>query len=549
MTLQKIYNKTANVFPSLSIIGDDTNFQYILEIPPDQLELSISLGNVLYAKPTPIPNTICQTPTTTSLSGNLALDSTSVSVTTSTTNTIVHYAGYNTNTIIFTYQNIPKILTVGDTINSATITKVVNRIGNLCYAEVSNSLPFTKDTLYTSNTNTTIQVVAGYGIIDRCAVIGTFKTDLKEIYYFAKFNVPTQPTVSTTEFSTFPVSPPVTTPNDSRWDSIQSSILNPSQTNQSHIQSIPAVTFTSNNSIIDGTSDLASPIKVTSFLDIPPKTSTVSYGIANYQPLDNRRDILGPIELPITISFIRNYVGVPNNTTPAFNQSVIDGWLLHEWSSGYLPVTTEGSISCDLQDDTEPDIVYILNSSGVTKVSAFSGSGSNHQELILFAANDTLLYETTHVLDYNTEPFGSSDVTEHRGIQSNFIIPCVYNFSVDKLTLTNSVGGNILIQNSPETRLTSPFFAVDTTIRVEDTSAFLDSGFLSIPVYTIDATVINKQESRKYNYFGNMKVYYSHKTQTEFLGVERIDFLYTSVLKSNSIELTNNYPTISQWEQ
>lgn len=561
MTLQRIYSTTSNITPQINIISDDSKFEYLFEIPVDQTNINVSLENSVYILDNSTSNTVCVKPQTTTLSGVLNLTSTNLTIEHNSNVHTVYYAGYNTNSIIFEYTSPysvnMNVLNIGDTVNGNIVTKVVNWFEHLCYAEFGTiTSNFVQDAIYSvRNNEINIKVKSGYGIIRRAGLIGKFSTKFKEIYYFAKFK--NQNTVisntKTVDFKDFPLNlnlVELSTPKDSRWNTIHTDTINPSQTNQSEISNIPSATFESINSNLDGTSNLENSIKINTFFDIPTKTSELSYGISNYQPIDNRTDLLGPIELPIIVNFTRQYSGIPITSNISNNNStIIDNWLLHEWSTGFISTGTGQNQTCTTPDYTEPTINYIKDNDGyINKISALQGSGNNRKEHVLFANNDLLIKTGTHELNYTYEPYNSSNVTEYRGIQSKYILDCIYRFSVDKLTSVNSTGSNLEYPTTTEIRLTAEFNRQDAVIHVNSTDGFMQSGYLAIPIYKIN--LLNNSsnaEMRNYEYIGNKLITYTHKTNTKFLGITHVNYINVDVTKLNTTEFLYPYPIINQY--
>ena len=563
MTLQKIYQFSANVSPAIHTVYDDEYFEFVYEIPNNQKTIQISNNNPVYILDNPLATTTCPSPSTSGLTGTLVLSSSSVELYTNP-NVISYYSGCTNNSIIFTYITDPLLskrpLKIGDMINNHTITKVIDRFGHLCYAEfTSGTNIFNKNTNYTTDSNITVNVKSGYGIIDTAGIIGKLNTEFKEIYYFAKFSIPNggiRDSSSTVDFKTFKIADNINsikTPTDERWNAINSDIINPNQTSQSEIQAIPGITITNPNTNIDGTSDLSAAIKINSFMDVPTKTSEVSYGISDFRPQNNRNDLLGPIELPIVLNFNRVYTGIPVVHTNTQTSTIIDGWLIHTWNAGYSPTTSSGSGSggtvttCDDPDYTEPVVIYNKINGNISKISAFGGTGAGHKELVLFANNDLLVKSGIHTLDLTTEPFNSSNITEYYSIQSKYVIPCVYKFSVENLTKINVIGTNINHPSTAETKIISTFGANDDTLYVRDTTDFLEFGYLSVPVYKIIPTGVGDNEFRKYEYYGQEILHYTGKTLTTFIGVTRLSSTPRTIDVLNSKLFPNLFPTANQY--
>lgn len=554
MTLQKIYKKSCVNYPNISTVYDDTRFEYIFEIPESQHIIDVDNNNPVYAINLPNTWTQCPAPATQLLKGQLVLSTTNVSVECDIDSTTVYIAGYDTNSIIFEYSGnsySPEyIVKAGDVINNKIITKVVNWFGHFCYAEFINNTTetFTKDRVYSVNADSTIIVKAGFGILVRAGILGKFATKFKQMKYYAKFKSLTPTITNTTKFKDFPTTHTPNVPDDSRWYDIQSNILNPALTNHNKVSSIQDVSFISTNSNIEGTSNINDAINLSSFLDIPSSSSQISYGISDYQPLDNRTDLLGPIELPITVNFNRVYTGVPVTHTNTSTSRLIDGWLLHRWSVGYTSALSDTgqSITCSVPDYSEPMITYSKDINYIYKISAFSQTNPR-QELILFANNDNIVTSGTHTLNYNIEPYNSSDITEYYDIQSKYVVSCIYKFDVRKLTDINKFGSNLEYPVVAETHLTKQFLYTDTSMFVNSTNGFLSSGYLSIPIYTISIkNTNNNDETRTYNYIGRKIVSYTHKHATKFMGITSINYPNIDILKLTSIEFPDLYPVITQ---
>lgn len=79
------------------------------------------------------------------------------------------------------------VLRIGDTINGHTITRTFHTdINNFLYHVIyldGNGNDFTKDTQYTSNRNHVITAKAGYGIVDRAILVGTYEFMNKSVQY------------------------------------------------------------------------------------------------------------------------------------------------------------------------------------------------------------------------------------------------------------------------------------------------------------------------------------------------------------------------------
>jgi hypothetical protein len=101
----------------------------------------------------------------------------------------LYTGGTNDNKIFFTYNGsddtpVRTVVKIGDQINGATVTKVLNfaeglgaRINRttLCYAEISGGSSFTADASYTaSQSGASIKVIAGKGIRTRSAAVGIY---------------------------------------------------------------------------------------------------------------------------------------------------------------------------------------------------------------------------------------------------------------------------------------------------------------------------------------------------------------------------------------
>jgi hypothetical protein len=120
--------------------------------------------------------------------------------------------------------------------------------------------------------------------------------------------------------------------------------------------------------------------------------------------------------------------------------------------------------------------------------------------------------------------------------------PKVLNFRVNEVsrTIANAVKnkGNPFMDEPPYAKLTQELKSTDNTIKVDDTSQFISSGYLIIPKFIIkkEINLETKNETLRHYYLGEEIIYYKDKTETEFLGCTRqmFDTTYTFEDSSNS---------------
>jgi hypothetical protein len=111
------------------------------------------------------------------------------------------------------------------------------------------------------------------------------------------------------------------------------------------------------------------------------------------------------------------------------------------------------------------------------------------------------------------------------------------NFRVNEVsrTIANAVKnkGNPFMDEPPYAKLTSEIKSSDTTIKVDNTSQFITSGYLIIPKFTIKKEINpeTKNETLHHYYLGEEIIYYKNKTETEFLNCTRQMFDTTSTFE------------------
>lgn len=532
MTIQNSYKKQLNIIPPLpTYYSDDSVFAHIFIIPPNQLTLNLSTANKVDTRTeTTSQNTDNYT---LDLRGTLQLSSTSISVPPNP-NATIYYADYTTNAVIFDYvldpRNTKIPLKVGDIF---TITKIVNIFGKYSYFEFIGSVTFTANQIITIN-GVQIRILAGKGILDRAGVVGKYSTDYKNISYYAKFT-PKLPTTddSVSNFSNYDLKlpnpyteqnnskyvnnnqiVPISTPNNRQ--STANSILSTANSHISSIANINGALFKKNNAPIDGISRIDNPLIVTSWAKIPIKSNVVSFGVSNITPKNGDNNYVSPRFEAITIKFNRFYMPIPITNPPidAPGTRIIDGWLRHtyNYSSSVVP-----NIDPDSPGTTEysspPSIIYARDTNNYIN---FVGYTNNTTTNILFAGNDAIYNTSTHVLDYNTEPYGSSNVTNLYDIQNQINISTKYDFGAEKIKLVNDLGGNIDYPIPVVTTMTADLLIGQRTINVADTSSFMKSGYLQINKYNVIFAMSGSNEIRTYEYVGNEIVYYCMKTLTSF---------------------------------
>jgi hypothetical protein len=509
MTLQNVYKLSTTIspnFPSNYLDGDV--FSHIFVIPPEQITLNISTANKIDTfSTTPAQNV---NNNTVDLFGTLVLSYSNIVLPTINGNTVVYYADFTTNSIIFDYTSTNnKLLKVGDTLlSNCIITKIVNLTGYHSYLEYSGTNTFTNNQIISVD-DVSIRVLAGKGILDRAGIVGRYSTNYKSISYFAKFSdTPVTATTTTTAYSNYNLNLPnaFTSTNDNinnnRLSDINKNILESANTSISSISKLPTATFSNNNLGISAVSN--NNLTVSNYYKIPHKTPTTAFGIS-----DCSATVYQSFMDDITIKFNRTYTPVIP-TTPYINPNpsvngyqLVDGWLHHVYK---LTVTGVGMSATTT--DIPPSIIYTKSGIYISQI----GYTNNNTTNVLFASNDVIYYITTHVLDYNTEPYGSSDVTNLRGIQNELIIPCLYTFDTDKIRDINDNGGNL--DNGATAKIIQDFKIGDDIITVDSTTGFTTSGYLELVKYDVVAGV--------YTLVGVEYIYYSSINADTFTGVSRL---------------------------
>jgi hypothetical protein len=542
MTLKKEYKQLLVVSPNLpNNYVDDSTFAHIFVIPDQYKTITIGTNDAIDYES--ISNSSGSVGAQTiDLVGTMNLTSSSVYFSgIANPNTKLYFAGFNTNSVVFDYVDDPlitkKSIAVGDTILTKIITKVVNLYNKSNYLEYSGNLSFVPDQIVNIS-GVNIRVLAGSGIVDRCGVIGLFSTDFKEISYFAKFNLPKESVDSgkldTSFISAFSNSDglynqyinknSVSTEikSDNRLEQLKSSILNPTITNLSSVDSIP--TYNTNNNYISGTSN---SLTIKSWRDIPNKTDMISFGVSNMIAKNSDITFYQNFNMDITVNFDWYYTPVPvTNVIDDIGIRLVDNWLVHT----YTTPPTFGNTNSNIP----PAITYLLDSNGYPSLIQYTNQITNNtkSKYTLFAVNGVVYRTGTHAIDYNTE-FDNIDTTEYYGVQNKCIIPCRYSFDVKNIQTINNIGD--IPDNLPKykTKLTADFSITDTTISVENTDDFLNIGYIQLVSYTIidDKTFILN---------GVDTVYYTSKDSTHFYGVSGNTRNYR--LNKYPIEITQKYP-------
>jgi hypothetical protein len=562
MTLQNSYKKTLTINPPLPIFyTDDTTFAHVFVIPSNQLTLNLSTANKADTRTESTPENVDNY--TLDLQGTIQLVATAISVIPNP-NATIYYADMTTNAVIFDYIINPRsnknLLKLGDTFNNGIITKVVNLFDKYSYFEYTGTATFTVNQVITVN-GIQVIILAGKGILDRAGVVGKYSTDYKNISYYAKFtpNLPTN-SDSVSNFSNYDLKlpnpyteqnntkyvdnsqiVPISTPNNRL--STANSILSTANSHISSIADLNGATFVKNDSPVDGISNIDNPIVVTSWLDIPIKTNIVGFGVSNITPKNNDFTYVSPSFGAITIKFNRFYSPIPITNPPAttLNSRVIDGWLLHTYN--YTTTVTpniDPQVPDDITYSAPPSIRYNKDANNYVN---FVGYTNNTTTNVLFAGNDVVYETTTHVLDYDIEPYGSSNVTNLRDIQNQIDISTKYSFGAEKIKLVNDIGGNYEYPTPAITTMTTDLLIGQRVINVVDTSEFMSSGYLQLNKFNVTFTTSGSNEIRNYEYVGSEIVYYSMKTLTSFWIDANTQYSYEEI---GSNEINNWFAEVVQ---
>lgn len=133
--------------------------------------------------------------------------------------------------------------------------------------------------------------------------------------------------------------------------------------------------------------------------------------------------------------------------------------------------------------------------------------------------------------NFGSDPYGTN---------YQIAFPKVLNFRVNEVskTIANAVKnkGNPFMDEPPYAKLTQDLKSGDTTIKVNDTSQFISSGYLIIPKFIIKKEINpeTKNETLRHYYLGEEIIYYKDKTETQFLGCTREMFNTTSTFEESS---------------
>lgn len=521
MTLKKEYKQLLYATPNIpTTYTDDSTFAHVFVIP-DQYK-TITIGTNTATDYQSIPNSAGSVGAQTiDLTGTMNLTSSNVYFSgVLNPNTNLYFVGYNTKSIVFDYIDNPlttkKTIAVGDTILTKPITKIVNLYNKSNYLEYSGNLSFTPDQIV-NIAGVEIRILAGSGIIDRCGIVGLFSTDFKEISYFAKFNLPKESIDSgkldTSFISAFSNSDGLYNQyvnknsasteikSDNRLKQLKSSILNPTITNLSSVDSIP--TYNNSNNYISGTSN---SLTVKSWRDIPNKTDIVSFGISNMTAKNSDITFYQNFNMNITVNFDWLYTPVAvTNVIDDIGIKLIDNWLVHTYTTPF--VTIDGGVI-----DNPPPITYLLDSNGSPTLIQYTNQVNNNtkSKYTLFAGNGVIYKTAVHTIDYNTE-FDNIDTTEYYGVQNKCIIPCKYSFDTKNIQILNN-GNELNTLPNHKTKLTADFLINDTTISVDNTDDFLDTGYVQL----ISCTIV---DDKTFTLIGVDNIYYTHKDMNHFYGV------------------------------
>jgi hypothetical protein len=483
-----------------------------------------------------------------------------------------------------------RLVKQGDVINGCTVGKIVNyyKTGEfmLCMAEVGGSASFVSEQTYNVNNDSGLQIIvkAGRGIKTRMAILGIFATDYKNIEYFTQYNKPdvaaeiAQQDVRQNfgivgeykadfvvgdkvnsglfEFPGFEVfdeykvieantskslidftqSPSELSASleaqrknalPSRWQSVQSDVIQPSRNAKSQFESNENFTVDSLAPVVDG-NDLDTKITITSWREYPQNCGPVTYPLFSFQLKNND-----------TQYAIENDESKIVNMTLYYKPTGNPGTGQPEPVVTITPPIIEGGLSTSIRTYFYP---YTIN-------------------YVTVNCSSSLFFAPVPAITYYTDGTINSVTAGSYGIFTT----ADYNYPISKKATWKIKSSTDLIKTVTQEQ-TGPFQydneftflnedvnTTQTEIKVINTIGFTDSGYLAIPSYELEITNIGNydaiNERRRYHFNGIELIYYTGKTSTSFTGCTRGAFGSTprSFTQLNSRVIDYQRPPVNQY--